>query len=64
MIAARIKARGVGAALRQNPQMRRALENIEAVLGLRVIQRDISDAQLNKIIAVIERAAFDFTQLG
>ena len=32
MIEERIKARCVGAALRQNPQMKRALDNFKAVL--------------------------------
>ena len=63
MIEERIKARCVGAALRQNPQMKRALDNFKAVLDLRVNQSDISDAQIKKIIAVIDRAAFDITQL-
>ncbi|MCJ8622126.1 DNA-binding transcriptional regulator NfeR, partial [Escherichia coli] len=36
MIEERIKARCVGAALRQNPQMKRALDNFKAVLDLRV----------------------------
>ena len=63
MIEERIKARCVGAALRQNPQMKRALDNFKAVLDLRVNQSDITDAQIKKIIAVIDRAAFDITQL-
>lgn len=63
MIEERIKARCVGAALRQNPQMKRALDNFKAVLNLRVNQSDITDAQIKKIIAVIDRAAFDITQL-
>ncbi|MEC9641406.1 DNA-binding transcriptional regulator NfeR [Escherichia marmotae] len=63
MIEERIKARCVGAALRQNPQMKRALDNFKTVLDLRVNQSDISDAQIKKIIAVIDRAAFDITQL-
>ncbi|MGS6108430.1 PadR family transcriptional regulator, partial [Escherichia coli] len=49
--------------LRQNPQMKRALDNFKAVLDLRVNQSDITDAQIKKIIAVIDRAAFDITQL-
>lgn len=64
MIEERIKARCVGAALRPEPQMKRALDNFKAVLDLRVNQSDISDAQIKKkIIAVIDRAAFDITQL-
>lgn len=42
MIEERIKARCVGAALRQNPQMKRALDNFKAVLDLRVNQSDIN----------------------
>ncbi|EKP3318186.1 PadR family transcriptional regulator, partial [Escherichia coli] len=45
------------------PQMKRALDNFKAVLDLRVNQSDITDAQIKKIIAVIDRAAFDITQL-
>lgn len=49
MIEERIKARCVGAALRQNPQqMKRALDNFKAVLDLRVNQSDISDAQIKR----------------
>jgi TolA-binding protein len=40
-----------------------ALENFKAVLDLRVNQGDISDAQLKKIIGVIDRAALEITQL-
>lgn len=43
--------------------MKRALENFKAVLDLRVNQGDISDAQLKKIIGVIDRAALEITQL-
>ncbi len=63
MITERIKSRSVGAALRQNPQMKRALDNFKAVLDLKVNQSAISDAEIKKIIAVIDRAAFDITQL-
>lgn len=48
MIEERIKARCVGAALRQNPQMKRALDNFKAVLDLRVNQSDITDAQIKR----------------
>lgn len=48
MIEERIKARCVGAALRQNPQMKRALDNFKAVLDLHVNQSDISDAQIKR----------------
>ncbi|BES19560.1 hypothetical protein Ef18B233LT_33900 [Escherichia fergusonii] len=63
LITERIKSRSVGAALRQNPQMKRALDNFKAVLDLKVNQSAISDAEIKKIIAVIDRAAFDITQL-
>lgn len=59
----RVKARNVGFELRKNPQMKRALENFKAVLDLRVNQGELSDAQLKKIIGVIDRAALDITQL-
>ncbi|EMN3918904.1 PadR family transcriptional regulator [Citrobacter farmeri] len=59
----RVNARNVGFELRKNPQMKRALENFKAVLDLRVNQGDISDAQLKKIIGVIDRAALEITQL-
>ncbi|MDN8601913.1 helix-turn-helix transcriptional regulator [Citrobacter sp. S2-9] len=59
----RVKARCVGFELRKNPQMKRALDNFKAVLDLRVNQADISEAQIKKIIGVIDRAALDITQL-
>lgn len=59
----RIKARCVGFQLRQNPHMKRALENFKAVLDLKVNQGDISDAQLKQIIGVIDRAALEISQL-
>ncbi|EPJ9673912.1 TPA: PadR family transcriptional regulator [Citrobacter freundii] len=59
----RVNAHNVGFELRKNPQMKRALENFKAVLDLRVNQGDISDAQLKKIIGVIDRAALEITQL-
>lgn len=59
----RIKARCVGFELRKNPQMKRALENFKAVLDLRVNHGDTSDAQIKKIIGIIDRAALDITQL-
>ena len=40
--------------------MKRALDNFKAVLDLRVNQSDITDSQIKKIIAVIDRAAFDY----
>lgn len=59
----RVKARNVGFELRKNPQMKRALENFKAVLDLKVNQEELSDAQLKKIIGVIDRAALEITQL-
>ncbi|MDR9889565.1 PadR family transcriptional regulator [Pseudenterobacter timonensis] len=63
MIQARIKARCMGFNLRKNPQMKRALDNFKAVLDLRVNQGDINDAQLKKIIGVIDRAALEISQM-
>lgn len=63
MIQERLKARMVGHELRKNPQMKRALDNFKAVLDLKVNQGDVSDAQLKQIIAVIDRAALEITQL-
>lgn len=62
-IQTRIKARCVGAQLRKNPQMKRALDNFKAVLDLRVNQEPLSDAQLKQIIGVIDRAALEISQL-
>ncbi|WP_286808772.1 PadR family transcriptional regulator [Leclercia sp. UBA2479] len=62
-IQTRIKARCVGAQLRKNPQMKRALDNFKAVLDLRVNQAPLSDAQLKQIIGVIDRAALEISQL-
>ncbi|MCV2511465.1 PadR family transcriptional regulator [Leclercia pneumoniae] len=62
-IQTRIKARCVGAQLRKNPQMKRALDNFKAVLDLRVNQALLSDAQLKQIIGVIDRAALEISQL-
>lgn len=59
----RIKARCVGFELRKNPQMKRALENFKAVLDLRVNHGDTSEAQIKKIIGIIDRASLDITQL-
>ena len=59
----RIKARCVGFELRKNPQMKRALENFKAVLDLRVNHSDTSEAQIKKIIGIIDRASLDITQL-
>lgn len=59
----RIKARCVGFQLRKNPQMKRALANFKAVLDLKVNQGEISDAQLKRIIGVIDRASLEISQL-
>ncbi|QMD26831.1 PadR family transcriptional regulator [Citrobacter freundii] len=63
LIHERVKARCVGFELRNNPQMKRALENFKAVLDLRVNHGDTSDAQIKKIIGIIDRAALDIAQL-
>ncbi|QLS04630.1 PadR family transcriptional regulator [Citrobacter freundii] len=63
LIHERVKARCVGFELRKNPQMKRALENFKAVLDLRVNHGDASDAQIKKIIGIIDRAALDIAQL-
>lgn len=59
----RMKARAVGRELRKNPQMKRALDNFKAVLDLKVNQDGIDDAQIKKIVAVIDRAALELAQL-
>ena len=59
----RMKSRAVGLQLRKNPQMKRALDNFKAVLDLNVNQDDISDAQIKKIVAIIDRAALELAQL-
>ncbi|MFK3707266.1 DNA-binding PadR family transcriptional regulator [Raoultella sp. BIGb0138] len=62
-IQARMQARMVGYELRKNPQMKRALENFKAVLDIKVNQQPSSDAQLKQIIAIIDRAAMEISQL-
>lgn len=62
-IQARIQARNVGAELRKNPQMKRALDNFKAVLDLKVNQGNLSDARIKQITGVIDRAALEITQL-
>ncbi|WP_072569666.1 PadR family transcriptional regulator [Enterobacter sp. SA187] len=62
-IQARIKARSVGYLLRQDPQMKRALDNFKAVLDRKVNQENVSAAQREQIIAVIDRAALEISQL-
>lgn len=59
----RMKARAVGLELRKNPQMKRALDNFKAVLDLKVNQDPIGDAQIKKIVAIIDRAALELAQL-
>ena len=59
----RLQARNLGHALRKDPQMKRALENFKAVLDLKINQQPINDAQLKKIIAVIDGAAMEISQL-
>jgi hypothetical protein len=49
--------------MRKNPQMKRALENLKAVLDLKVNQQAISETQLKQIVAVIDRAAMEISQL-
>lgn len=62
-IAQRLQARRVGHALRRDPQMKRALENFKAVLDLRINHQPIDDAQLKKIITIIDRAAMAISRL-
>lgn len=58
-----MKARAAGHQLRKHPQMKRALGNFRAVLELKVSQGEIDDAQIKKIVAVIDRAALELAQL-
>lgn len=62
-IQTRLKARCVGMELRKNPQMKRALDNFKAVLDLRINHSDINDAQIKRIIGVIDRAALEIAEL-
>lgn len=50
--------------LRKNPQMKRALDNFKAVLDLRINHSDINDAQIKRIIGVIDRAALEIAETG
>ncbi|MBK4715617.1 MULTISPECIES: PadR family transcriptional regulator [Tenebrionibacter/Tenebrionicola group] len=59
----RMKARAVGLQLRKNPQMKRALDNFKAVLDLKANREDIDNAQIKKIIAIIDHAALKLAQL-
>lgn len=49
--------------LRKNPQMKRAQDNFKAVLDLRINHSDINDAQIKRIIGVIDRAALEIAEL-
>ncbi|POP43670.1 PadR family transcriptional regulator [Superficieibacter electus] len=59
----RIRMRCVGYELRKNPQMKRAIDNLKAVLDLKVNREETNAAQLKKIIGIIDRAAFEISQL-
>lgn len=62
-IHARVKARIIGHELRKNPEMKRALENLKAVLDLKVNQAPVEQATLKKIIGILDQAALDISQL-
>lgn len=59
----RIAAKAVGRKLRANPEMKRALDNIKAVLDLKVNQQGAEPATLKQIIGIIDKAALDISQL-
>ncbi|QTF08635.1 PadR family transcriptional regulator [Brenneria izadpanahii] len=59
----RIKARIAGMALRQHPEMKRALDNIKSVLDLKVNREDSNEETLKKIIGIIDNAAAEIAQL-
>lgn len=59
----RMAARAVGRKLRTNPEMKRALDNIKAVLDLKVNQQDVEPATLKRIIGIIDKAAYEISQL-
>ncbi|KAA8996664.1 PadR family transcriptional regulator [Affinibrenneria salicis] len=59
----RIKARAVGAELRKNPEMKRAIDNIKSVLDLKMNHHKIDDDTLKKIIGIIDNAAQEIAQL-
>ncbi len=59
----RIAAKAVGRKLRTNPEMKRALDNIKAVLDLKVNQQGAEAATLKQIIGIIDKAALDISQL-
>lgn len=62
-IQARVAAYRIGNDLRKNPHMKRALANFKAVLDLRINQEQADEAQLKKIVAIIDRAALDIAQI-
>ncbi|GGD22686.1 MULTISPECIES: PadR family transcriptional regulator [Franconibacter] len=62
-IHARVKARIIGHELRKNPEMKRALENLKAVLDLKVNQAPIEPTLLKKIVGIIDKAALEISQL-
>ncbi|WP_226571641.1 PadR family transcriptional regulator [Mangrovibacter yixingensis] len=59
----RIAAKAVGRKLRTNPEMKRALDNIKAVLDLKVNQQGAEADTLKQIIGIIDKAALDISQL-
>ena len=62
-IQTRMRARAIGHQLRKDPQMKRALDNMKAVLDLKVNQAQISPETLKQIIGIIDRAALEISQL-
>ena len=62
-IRARMTARAIGHELRKNPDLKRALDNMKAVLDLRVNQSEIDADTLKRIVGVIDKAALDIAQL-
>lgn len=59
----RIRARTIGHELRKNPAMKQALDSMKAVLDQKVNQQNASDATLDKIIAILQRAAEEIALL-
>lgn len=62
-IRARMTARAIGHELRKNPDLKRALDNMKAVLDLRVNQSEIDAQTLKQIVGVIDRTALEIAQL-
>lgn len=62
-IRARMTARAMGHELRKNPDLKRALDNLKAVLDLKVNQSDIDVQTLKTLVGVIDRAALEIAQL-